>query len=1386
MGLVVSFKKKSGLRDTYSLNQLWEFAPVDGKPEAAPSSWGYFIVPGHWRGGNISNFMLSSQGSRLTAWKDKSVGDYKQAWYRRTIKVPTAWKDKAVVLQFEHIKGFATLYVNGTEAGHSTLASGGMEFSVGALLKPGTENEIKVLVKMSAEATDQRTGIFGDVWLTVLPVMNFGNPQITTSFRQKQLALQVKAVKGAAIIELSILDGGKKIAGKAWSADASGKYLYEWMPATLWTPETPKLYDAEISMRSTDGQVLDSATVRFGFREFWIEKGDFILNGQKLILKADSALPNEWSSSWVFNDNVFRSEVAFAKQMNLNAFLMPQETPARLYDIADEEGILVLQKGLIRSHEERDMADSNPAWWEGFEQEAQNTLGSPVYKNHPSIICWVIDVWYNFHSGTATPGFIGMRSEPGSRLMPDSTGKMERKENVIDPNIGQGIPKLRKAHLDRVVELCRKYAPEFEYMTNGSGHVGNVFSTHIYHTWGAPRSELRTLFERWKAEKELPVYAGEISEPYIISFYDLEKAQNGGTPYFLENGARLFGNESYCYDGVYTLKPFHDLTDEGVFANRKETSPGKPPVYFLPDVVLDAMADYTGSLYPAWRADGFSGFGTFAYVRESHWVSAGVSPANIQSRPPVSLSQPGYTPQTFGRGDAMTLPGNPFDPTQEFRENIVAPPFRRALSNLSLILAGPIEDPYLEDHSFYAKEKVSKTAVVANDTSKAVTIHLQASLLNANGRQLQKQEFDLSIKAGEQGRQPVTFEMPSVTGREEFHLEFRLFNGKQPPQIEQINMEVFPRNLPPWADVRLQVFDPEGILRKKLDTMGARYELLKNLKGAVAGGVLIIGRNALASTTESFDPNEFTQRGINVLILEQKDEVSPELIKVRQREVYLESPGHPILTGLKDADFKNWSGAYGNSPAYAPTQPGLWWSDWGNRNVVATYVLRRPYMGNYITLLASGFDLYQTPLIECRGATASWIACQLDLTDRLGSSPVPTLLFQRMVGYLISNGKNLGASASFSRSTESDFLGKLRIAAESVSAPNAETLSKYRTIVISNVDFEGLRKYQKDLADFVYWGGKIIYLHNQKNFDSCWLPFPISVKTENIRQALIRNPVWNMGWHNNDLYWHDKFNVPVFSGFPSQFDATDPAVVVRRKFGSGEYWFVSITPDLFANTLATAKTTRLISAILVQNGVSILQQENPYCSKDDGIKFDMTNMKWEFKTDPEKIGIKEGWERNYNPSGWLKGLIADGVEVRVGVPWESFLKVDYDGVAWYRLSFQFPSGFPATKDLYLNMGPIDDFDQVYFNGQKIGETGRETPKWWDKERVYKVPANLIKTDTANMIAVRVEDEGGIGGIKKGPVTITTTPPRVNKVWSLPYPGSNDRDYIYKPDVVRMY
>ncbi|MDH6236724.1 alpha/beta hydrolase-fold protein [Cryobacterium sp. CG_9.6] len=96
---------------------------------------------------------------------------------------------------------------------------------------------------------------------------------------------------------------------------------------------------------------------------------------------------------------------------------------------------------------------------------------------------------------------------------------------------------------------------------------------------------------------------------------------------------------------------------------------------------------------------------------------------------------------------------------------------------------------------------------------------------------------------------------------------------------------------------------------------------------------------------------------------------------------------------------------------------------------------------------------------------------------------------------------------------------------------------------------------------------------------------------------------------------------------------------------------------------------------------------------------------------------------------------------------------DYDGFGWYRLTFDLPAGAEGTN-LVASMGFMDDVDEVYLNGARIGGSGSLPPNaksQWFEQRSYPVPADAPVFGGTNTLAVRLYDMSGGGGWYQGPV-----------------------------------
>lgn len=80
-----------------------------------------------------------------------------------------------------------------------------------------------------------------------------------------------------------------------------------------------------------------------------------------------------------------------------------------------------------------------------------------------------------------------------------------------------------------------------------------------------------------------------------------------------------------------------------------------------------------------------------------------------------------------------------------------------------------------------------------------------------------------------------------------------------------------------------------------------------------------------------------------------------------------------------------------------------------------------------------------------------------------------------------------------------------------------------------------------------------------------------------------------------------------------------------------------------------------------------------------------------------------------------------------------------NGVFWYRKEIDIPAAW-AGHDLTLSLGPIDDFDDTYWNGTPVGRDSV-----WNLPREYTVPAEQVKPGRT-VIAIRNTDDHGNGGL----------------------------------------
>lgn len=393
------------LRAEVCLNGRWDFqgfkTPAgwkDGKgqpPELpAPAADGWDAVkikiPSPW---NVNNFCLRrSEGpdhrdfpSYPDAWRD-----YKMGWMRRSVTVPSDWSGRSIAVRFEAVAGECIVLVNGRKVAENFELFLPFEADVTDLVKPGDTFELLVGVRgqklfEDREGVGRRVipagsmwggeiiGIWQDVTLVSRPKLRVDDVFVRPLVSKGVLALDVTVANagdaaasadlGAKVCEwinragTDVLSapvpawelGAEKLAkdfGKVEVDAKSSKMVTIEIPVAadalrLWTPETPNLNSLVVSL-SADGKDIDRKAERFGWREWTINGGKYLLNGKPIQFRSDSwhfmgvpQMTRRYAWAW------FKA----IKEANGNAVrLHAQVYPSFYHDVADEMGICILDE----------------------------------------------------------------------------------------------------------------------------------------------------------------------------------------------------------------------------------------------------------------------------------------------------------------------------------------------------------------------------------------------------------------------------------------------------------------------------------------------------------------------------------------------------------------------------------------------------------------------------------------------------------------------------------------------------------------------------------------------------------------------------------------------------------------------------------------------------------------------------------------------------------------------------------------------------------------------------------------------------------------------------------------------------------------------------------
>ncbi|MCA1594621.1 MAG: glycosyl hydrolase family 2, partial [Acidobacteria bacterium] len=177
----------------------------------------------------------------------------------------------------------------------------------------------------------------------------------------------------------------------------------------LWSPSSPTLYDLTVTARRA-GRVLDTATIRFGFRSFENRGGQFFLNGKPIFLRGIAinppgrGIPAPVGESRQFAEDYVR----FLKSQNVNTIRLEHDSQI-WFDVCDESGMMVYQ-GVYGSPPESDKTNP-PSDFEKSVAGYQKLF--ETYVRHPAIVIYVLsnEMPYKGQRGAAFTEFLSRAHE---------------------------------------------------------------------------------------------------------------------------------------------------------------------------------------------------------------------------------------------------------------------------------------------------------------------------------------------------------------------------------------------------------------------------------------------------------------------------------------------------------------------------------------------------------------------------------------------------------------------------------------------------------------------------------------------------------------------------------------------------------------------------------------------------------------------------------------------------------------------------------------------------------------------------------------------------------------------------------------------------------------
>lgn len=420
--LMGTLSADAAVRDTISINQGWQFHRGDVKNIAELKSTQSvddvvnlphdFLIGQDWVAPDASERPDNSDAgsnvrSRLSSrgFKEMGIG-----WYRYELTPKDEWKGKRIVLDFQGIMLVGDVYLNGQRIGGTDYGYLGFDIDLSKLLKWGQTNEIAVKADTQNPSNSRwftGAGFYRDVNLIVtnkdlffprhpLFIRTQGNREVKI---KAEIINQQKVAKGQTAAKMPvgvrILDAdGKVVAEQKNDIHFNAKWRdreYE-LPsislenAKLWSPDSPYLYTAEVTLYDSEGNIADQIKEPFGVRTIEIipQKG-LLVNGKKVLLKGYANHHTLGALGAAAYPRAIEKRLKLMKEFGMNHIRTSHNPYSEDFlKLCDKYGILVVDE--LYDKWLTQYAGGRVEWESLWQKDVPEWVKRD--RNHPSVVMW--------------------------------------------------------------------------------------------------------------------------------------------------------------------------------------------------------------------------------------------------------------------------------------------------------------------------------------------------------------------------------------------------------------------------------------------------------------------------------------------------------------------------------------------------------------------------------------------------------------------------------------------------------------------------------------------------------------------------------------------------------------------------------------------------------------------------------------------------------------------------------------------------------------------------------------------------------------------------------------------------------------------------------------